>query len=229
MTKKYRFTAYDLYEILKLKEIARALPGNALSPSSTKLVYRLGDGSYCFIYRFGSVVFFDVPETRQKEIVETIVKRGTAKQKILSIDHFSLRVDPGAPIAVGFEEAVIDRLELDRIDLLALVLAQSAGLEYFEWRVDEMLESTGEIAERLRKQGRLVLGGRAIRRLIGQCIASKQELVASLYLLDKPDEAWNDELLDNLYREAIDMFELRDRYRTVDYKLRMVQENLELI
>ena len=35
--------------------------------------------------------------------------------------------------------------------------------------------------------------------------------------------------LDALYREARDMFELRDRYKTLDYKLRMIQENLELI
>ena len=58
---------------------------------------------------------------------------------------------------------------------------------------------------------------------------TKQDLVASLYLLDKPDETWDDQMLDTLYREAVEMFELKDRYKTVDYKLRMTQENLELI
>ena len=53
--------------------------------------------------------------------------------------------------------------------------------------------------------------------------------MATLYLLDKPDETWNDQFLDSLYREAADMFEIRERYKTLDYKLRMIQENLELI
>ena len=71
--------------------------------------------------------------------------------------------------------------------------------------------------------------GSDIKRFIGHCITTKQDLVSSLYLLDKPDEIWNDQLLDGLYRDAVDMFELKDRYKTLDYKLRMTQESLELI
>ena len=32
-----------------------------------------------------------------------------------------------------------------------------------------------------------------------------------------------------MYRDAVDMFELKDRYRTVDHKLKMMQDNLGII
>jgi uncharacterized Rmd1/YagE family protein len=58
---------------------------------------------------------------------------------------------------------------------------------------------------------------------------AKQDIVSMMYLLDKPDEAWNDEILDQLYQDASEMFELKERYRTIDHKLRMIQENIGLL
>jgi len=47
--------------------------------------------------------------------------------------------------------------------------------------------------------------------------------------LDKPDETWEDQVLDNLHREASEMFELRDRYKTLDKKLRMIEGHMVII
>lgn len=225
----YVFHAYHVAEALKLKAVDRLFEGRAIAKSSTKLVYQEGEAQYFFIYRFGSIIFFNVDARDREVIVEKLRTLTGVKTKTLVSDDFAVEVGGGEQCFVGFESASIDALSIDRLELLAFILAQSTALEYFEYRVDEMLSKTADIGFDLREKGRFTRRVAQIKKFMGECITTKQELVASLYLLDKPDATWEDQALDKLYRDAADMFELKDRYKTVDYKLRMIQENLELI
>lgn len=226
---RYVMQGYNVADTLKLKDVDRLFRGASDTQSATKLVYREGQAGFYFIYRFGSVIFFNVDPERQRAIIEKIKMLIGHKPEMLTSEEFYVDVRPVDKSSVGFEGAILDKLSVDRIEIMALVLAQSTALEYFEMKVDEMMKLTGDIAQTLKNKGRLLGSTRSIKKFMGQCIMAKQQLVASLYLLDKPDETWDDQVLDNLYREAVDMFEIRDRYKTLDYKLRMIQENLELI
>lgn len=226
---RYCFHAYHLAETLKLKEIDRLFTKTARSQSASKLAFQEGEDRSFFVYRFGSIIFFNVEPARQTAIVERIKMYTGHRPEMLTSEEFAVELSPGAKNEVGFERAVLDRLTPERIELLAFILAQSTALEYFEIKVDELVRRAGEYGRALKEKGRLAGSASEVKRFIGQCISAKQELVTSLYLLDKPDEIWNDEQLDALYRDAVEMFELRDRYKTLDYKLRMIQENLELL
>jgi uncharacterized Rmd1/YagE family protein len=48
-------------------------------------------------------------------------------------------------------------------------------------------------------------------------------------LFDKPDATWENEQLDRLWSSLRKMLELDDRYRALDAKLRMFQDNLVLL
>ena len=50
-----------------------------------------------------------------------------------------------------------------------------------------------------------------------------------LHLLDKPDAAWEDPEMDRIYGDLRAEFDLVDRYRALELKLRAVQEALELL
>lgn len=226
---RYFFHAYHLTETLKLKDIGRIFGDVASLQSAARLAYKDGDDRYFFIYRFGSVIFFNVEPSRQTAIIEKIKMLIGDKPEMLTSEEFTVELGSDGKSSVGFERAVFDKLTLERIDLMSLILAQSTALEYFEIKIDELLRKTGDIGQLLRKKGRLALRTSEIKKFIGYCITTKQDLVGSLYLLDKPDATWDDQLLDNLYRDAVGMFELKDRYKTIDYKLRMIQESLELI
>ncbi len=96
-------------------------------------------------------------------------------------------------------------------------------------KVDELLATTSEISDNLKRKGELKRRAKDINKFIGYCMVTKQELVTSMYLLDRPEETWQDQVLDGLHRDASEMFEIRSRYKTIDYKLKMIQESLELI
>lgn len=229
MPARYSFHAYHVTDVLRLKELNRQFSQAPLSESSTKLVYRLGDQAFCFIFRFGSVVFFNVDVDRRNELMARIKSVSGQGPEVVISEEFFAEVKEGASHSVGFEQVMLGGLSPEILNIVALVIGQSTALEFFENRVDDLLKKTGDMGQTLRQKGRLMRRASEIKRFIGRCITTKQDLVATLYILDKPDETWNNEPLDALYRDMIDMFEIKDRYKTLDYKLKMVQENMELI
>ncbi|MBI4510921.1 MAG: RMD1 family protein, partial [Deltaproteobacteria bacterium] len=57
---------------------------------------------------------------------------------------------------------------------------------------------------------------------------TKNQIIAALAVLDKPAVTWESESLDRLYRDLRLMLEIDDRFRALEYKLRTIQETLEL-
>ena len=226
---RYVFQAYHLTETFRLKKIEPMMGMDAISKSGTKLVYQEGEASFFFVYRFGSVVFFNIEPQRREEILDKVKSIVGELNIVVTSEEYGLEVSKDAKNTAQFSRAVIDRLTTDRIELLALVVAQSTALEHFECMVDELLPKSHQIAKLLQKAGRMTRRPHAIHKFIGHCMSTSQQLVASMYLLDKPDETWEDQVLDNLYRDANEMFELRDRYKTVDQKLRMIEGHLVII
>ncbi len=226
---RYVLQAFNLTNTLKLKAIDPLFEERPKAESATQLIYQEGTESYWFVYRFGSVVFFNMPPERRTAIVDRIKRFIGRELDTVTSEEFAVEVDGAGKNEVGFSRAMLDALALEKINILALILAQSTALEYFEFKVDDMLQLVREIGDSFAGGRRRARSSRRIKRAIAQCIAAKQDLVGSLYLLDKPDATWEDPVLDQLHTDAADMFELKDRYRTIDYKLRMIQENLQLI
>jgi uncharacterized Rmd1/YagE family protein len=64
---------------------------------------------------------------------------------------------------------------------------------------------------------------------VGLGMSTRNQVVYTLSLLDAPDLTWENERLDRLYRGLRATFEIEDRYRALDHKLTMLQDNLELL
>ncbi len=124
---RYSFQAYHLTEILKLKEIDRLFSQTVITRSSTKLVYQESETGYFFIFRFGSVVFFNVEPGRQTAIIEKIKTVIGIKEAVITSEELFVDVHKEGKNEVLFERVVLDRLSFERIDVLALILAQSTA------------------------------------------------------------------------------------------------------
>src|SRR3989344_7404391 len=216
--KVYRFNAYHLAEALKLKEIAKLFDLKPLVLNPTRLVYELAENCYCILYNFGAVVFFNVDSEVQNSTLERL-KNSLFLSNPVTTDEFLLEEKRRAKNEVFFDNVVVDKLNRDKIELLSLVLAQSTALEFFENKVDELLNQVGVVSSKPSK----------IRSFISQAMLTKQNLIGTLYLLEKPEETWENKILDDLHQEATMMFELKERLRALDYKLKTIQENLELL
>jgi required for meiotic nuclear division protein 1 len=226
---QYLFTAYHLRERLKLKDLQKVIPFQPLKAAADEIVYKLGKNEYLFLYRFGAMVFFNTPIEIQKRELDRMINSLDIKEEIKASDDFLMETEGTAGTSVSSDSVKVPKLNYETISLVALVLAQSASLEYFEFLADEMLARSQKITKNLELTGKIEYKTQDLIRHIGFVLTTKHDIVSKLYILDKPEITWDDPSLDKLYNQLAACFELAERYKLLDYKFHMSQDSLEII
>jgi uncharacterized Rmd1/YagE family protein len=228
---RHVFHAVAFVENLPLKELAAVYPEAKRTPhelSYSVQVPNAPDGSV-FVYPFGAIVFLDLPvEVREAEAARLrAARRGLTDTA--AVEELSVLADQNCEPDVFEGALVLDRLTPDRAKVVATTVAQSAAMEYYERIVEDMFVRTERIVGQLETRGTVSFRTKPLHRFIGTAIGTRNEVVSILHLLDKPDEAWNDPGMDRIYDELRAEFDLGDRYRSLELKLRSVQDSLELV
>ncbi len=226
----HTFYAVAFIENLSLKDLAPAFENARRTPHELRYTLPENRGRI-FIYPFGVIVFHDVaPADREAELARLRRARpGGLTVTPGGAEEFQVREDPGAIPDVSDGILTLDQLNSKRASVVALTIAQSAAMEYYEGAVEQMFTQTARRVDRLEEHGTVSVRTRPLHRFIGTAVATRSEVLSVLHLLDKPDEAWDDPGMDRIYDELRAEFDLVDRYQAMEMKLRSVQESLELI
>jgi required for meiotic nuclear division protein 1 len=224
--KDHQFAAIAFEENLSLRDLAPAFPGSRVS---LRELQSPCDGGEIYLYPFGAVVFHDVPPARRDaELARLREARPGLTTKVVR-ESFLVREEPGARVDIVDDVLVVDQLSPGRAAVVALIVAQSAAMEYYERIVENLFARTTRLVEPLERRGTVPLRTRGLHRFIGEAIATRSEVITVLALLDKPDATWDDPALDRIYADLRAEFDLLDRYDTLTQKLQGVQEALELV
>ena len=221
------FHAAAFVENFSLKELAAHYPEARRTPH--ELRYRPAAGGEAFLYPFGAVVFRDVPSPAREAELDRLRRLRPALTSSSTVEEFTVREDPQARPDVKDGVLVLDRMTADRASIIALTVAQSAAMEYYERIVEQMFERTDRLVDRLERHGTVPVFTRPLHKFIGAAVGTRSEVLSILHLLDKPDEVWDDPGIALIYDELRAEFDLGDRYQALEMKLRSVQEALELV
>jgi uncharacterized Rmd1/YagE family protein len=227
----HQFHAAAFVENLSLKDLVAAYPEARRSAHQLRYGTPVGDGAEgdVFIYPFGAIVFRDVPvDARARELARLRAARPGLTATTVSED-LTVREDPGRKPDVAEGALTLDHLSPERTSIIALTVAQSAAMEYYERIVDEMFSRTDRMVQRLETKGTVPFRTKPMHKFIGAAVGTRNEVLTVLHLLDKPDEAWDDPGMDRIYDELRAEFDLVDRYQALELKLRSIQEALELV
>jgi uncharacterized Rmd1/YagE family protein len=228
MAAEHAFHAVAFVENLVLKELTPAFPEAKRTPR--ELWYTTPGEGMVFIYPFGALVFHDVPPAeRARQAARLHAARPGLRNALGFEESFAVREEPGARPDVRDGVLIVDRLSFEGASLVAMTVAQSTAMDYYDRIVDEMFSETDRLVERLEKAGRPPFATRRLHRFIGTAIGTRNEVLSILHLLDKPDAVWEDATADRIYHELQAEFDLSDRYLALEHKLRSVQEALELV
>ena len=224
---EHLFHAVAFVENLSLKEVAHAFPGSRRSPY--ELAVPLGGSSTAFVYPFGAIVFHDTAlEVRTETLARLRASRPGLTTAVIQ-EEFTVREDPSFAPGVEAGALSLDRLPPARTGVVALIVGQSASMEYYENIVEQMFARTGQLVDRLEKAGTVSWRTRPLHRFIGEAVSTRSEVLSVLHLLDKPDATWDDPVMNEIYADLRAEFDLLDRYGALESKLRSVQEGLELV
>jgi len=224
----HAFHAIAFVQNLALKELAPAFPEAKRTPH--ELWYATPSGGTVFVYPFGAMVFHNVPPAEREAQARRLHAARPGLTDALGFEEsFMVREEPVARPDVLDGVLVLDKLTFEIASVVAMTVAQSAAMDYYDRIVDEMFTRTDRLVDRLEKAGRAPFATRPLHRFIGAAIGTRNEVLSILHLLDKPDAIWEDATADRVYHELQAEFDLSDRYQALELKLRSVQEALELV
>jgi len=221
--------AYSFASTLKLKDLVPLFGAGEARVEKDRLLATLPNARYVIAYDFGALVFVGVEAADREKCVASVGTKLSGEPHPPLVESFALEIAPDKPMEVRFDRVILPQHDLAAIEIVAEVLAQSVAMDYYADDVAEIEAETDRIADQLRKLGRIP--GRVPNTLqfIGLCIATRNDVISTLALFDKPDSTWENEQLDRLWLGLRKMLEVDDRYRTLDAKLRMFQDNLVLL
>ena len=233
----YRIRSIHISEKLKLKDLRERFSQSPVEFSNYEMIVRYAENSFMFVYNYGSVVFFNVPEDLQEKELSSILEYRVPENQNRATDFFLLEVQdseqinpiPNVTNKVYFDRVVASRYSFEIVKIVCMLLAESTALEYYEILIENLLLKTNTFSKTLRRQGKMLESTEDLIKFIGLCLDTKQEIISNLYIVDSPDETWESVELDKVHQELKAMMEIDVRYRGLEYKIKIIQESVELI
>lgn len=188
--------------------------------------------SYIFVFRYGSIVFLNVPGAQHFNLLQRIRRcmsatSGTFERDSLCEDDFRLRIDP-LNLGVSFNGVNIPAWNDQMVAMICNVLAHSSSLELLERQVERGLQDSEQTTSRLmRTNFSLFHRSRLLMKLLA-LLETRHRIVNQLTLLREPEIAWQDEFAARIYKDLTANFDLQLRVATLEKHLSLMAEVAEL-
>src|SRR5687767_3491807 len=160
-----------------------------------------GEFGRVFLFDFGAVVVDGLGKI-DPALSETIEKSVGRRPLPETTETYFVFVDPERSKPqprVGWDQVVIPSREPGLVAAVALLLGQSAAIERYEKAADDLIESALPRARFLAERGRVPGESKALIQRIGRLTTERLELANLFYLLDRPEETWDDPRIAQLY------------------------------
>jgi uncharacterized Rmd1/YagE family protein len=222
--------AFSFASTLSPKDLGPLLEkaGAQVRTTKTQVVAECSASSWIVAYDFGAVAFVGVDDATRETVMAAILKHVGPEPHPPIAEQAIIEVSDDEKPGMRFDRVVVKEVNHRLAEVVALVVAQSAAMEYYEEDVDLVLVRLKDVSENLAQTGKLTLRTRELLKFVGSGMSTHNQVVFTLSLLDTPQLAWEDETLDRIYGGLRTQFEIADRFRALDLKLRMIQDNFEL-
>ncbi|MDD2839177.1 MAG: RMD1 family protein [Sulfuricurvum sp.] len=113
------------------------------------------------------------------------------------------------------------------LNVIALAISQSVGLERYEKRLDTLFMQSRRIVESI--QTFSITRRSHLMQFAKRLALTRHDMVSNLLLLDKPNILWDNEEAEALYNRLAFILELYDRHEIALSKLAQIKEDVMLV
>jgi required for meiotic nuclear division protein 1 len=223
-----KIEAYQISELIHLKKFRNAYTSQPLIFNNSELFYKSDDEKYTYLLSYGIVIFAGQTDLEKSEFLKFI--KDYIEDEVVEKfdDNFDLQTDPSVAVVLKYDSITVSEITDDTIRIVMLNLGQSVALDYYEKLTFDIFHNSQKITDDLEKTGSFKYSKKDLLKFIGRTINIKNSIIDNLYIFDAPDEVWENEQLERIDKGLKKTFDLKMRYQDIDYKLKIVQDNLKL-
>lgn len=207
-------------------ELRQAIPPLAERERNV-LVYKYEDHQYAVVFRFGVVVFWNIPLAKQNSFLRDIDKFVKSPLTPQQTRHFHLSI--GKKNDIDWDHVHIHTLDVAQVIALSFPIAQSVVLSRMEEEVDKQLYNLNHILRPIQKTGKIPMKKKQLMMKIGEVLRDRTHAFYEFGFEDTPDDAWEDSDTEKLYVELREELEINQRIKQVGVKWDTVTEEMQFV
>ncbi|MFN0048268.1 MAG: RMD1 family protein [Cytophagales bacterium] len=223
-----KIEAFQLAEQINIRKFRKEFKVEATIASVYELFYVLEEGKFLNIFNYGIVVLGGYNVLEKSSILKFLSE---FLEKIIDKeynDDFIVEEKLGEKLTFKHNSISVPELNEKVVRICMLHVGQSVAMDYYESVSYDILEGTKQLTEQLEKYGKIKIPKKDLLRFIGRTLNIKNSILDNLYILDNPESVWDDEYLSKVDGGLKDIFEISIRFRDVDYRLKIVENNMKL-
>lgn len=222
--------AVQIAELFNIKKFRAEFGTEAFSSSTSEVFYALTETNrYLYVFDYGVVVFANYDAAAKSEFIEFIKNYATTFVDLdLSEEYHIIPDERLNKVFVKNDYVTVPQIDSSLLRIVMLNIGQSVALEYYEVLTDELITSSKHYILELEHRGKLSISKTNLLKYIGRVLNVKNSIVDNLYILDDPNLVWDNEELNLLNRQLKVNFDINTRFKDLDYRLQIVENNLRL-
>jgi uncharacterized Rmd1/YagE family protein len=225
-----RIEAIQIAESFNMKKFRGDFRAEAYSGSTSEVFYALTDSNrYLYIFDYGVVVFANYDAVAKSEFLGYIKNYATTLVDLDLSEEYRIETDEKSQkVTVKNNYVTVPQTDSSILRIVMLNIGQSVALDYYEVLTDELITSSKHYILQLEKHGKISISKINLLKYIGKVLNVKNSIVDNLYILDDPNLVWDNEELNLLNRHLKSNFDINTRFKDLDYRLQIVEDNLTL-
>lgn len=224
---KIHIIGYHFGEKLNLDFVKTTLNLEVVKSDSVFLLLKNGSDKFCYIKDYGSIVFAGFDEIEREKVLETLNPRVMPKSEFPEED-FNLVVGQDKSFSLDVNSIFTPTLTVDILHIILFNLGQAVALDFYQLKVNELLEKTREISNQLELSGDVKATRKKLRKFVGKTMGLKNRMAENLYIFETSDLAWSDAELAEIDAKLRKELEVINRHRGIQHGFDIVKENLDL-
>ena len=222
--------AIQIAELFNIKKFRAEFRAEAFAGSTSEVFYALTETNrYLYVFDYGVVVFANYDPVSKSEFIQFIKNYAT---KIVDLDlseQYKINTDANLnKVLVKNDYVKVSQINSSLLRIVMLNIGQSVALEYYEVLTNELITSSKYYILELEHHGKLSISKINLLKYIGKVLNVKNSIVDNLYILDDPNLVWDNEELNLLNKQLKVNFDINTRFKDLDYRLQIVENNLTL-
>jgi len=229
-TDTIKIEALQIAEAFNIKKLRAEFGVEAYSGTTSELFYALKDKErFLYIFDYGVIVFANYTVLEKNEFIQFIKNYATTLVDLDLFEEYKIETDENIPkYMVKNDYVTVNQINPSVLRIVMLNIGQSVALEYYEVLTDELITSSKVYILELEQRGKLSISKNNLLKYIGKVLNVKNSIVDNLYILDDPNLVWDNKDLSLLNRNLKANFDINPRFKDLDYRLGIIEDNLKL-